>query len=349
MIIVDQPLRRRAPLLRIAMKQIRRRPSGEHRHQLPAEVEGVAHRHIHPLPGLGAMRVTGIPGGEHARSARGRRITGHVVELVGQAVPDLVDRPPHHVFDVEVMRLQNTFCLGDDILDPKPPIRHALVLVELVEFDVKPHQIAALTRQNKNAALALRLDNGLHAKIGEIGHGKHIHHTPCLMRRIPMQFATNGSAHVAACPITADDIIGAHGLDLSRALWVRALKAHRNGIVARCLVNLEVQNPQPIVRFKPCWRILHDVEKEIMHPRLVDEDVRHFGNPVLHVLHAPDPFDLARLVRVRCPESRFIDPVGFTLHRLGKTKCLKHLHGAHVDPVRLPFFHAAHLGFDDHR
>ena len=127
---LHQALGRGAPLAGVAVQQGWVGAAGQHRDQLPAQVEGVAHRHVHALAGLGAVRVAGVAGQHHARRAGGHLVLGHVVELVGQAVADLVDRPPDHLLHVEREGAEDALGLGDDVLGAHAAVGDALVLAQ---------------------------------------------------------------------------------------------------------------------------------------------------------------------------------------------------------------------------
>ena len=89
------------------MQKLRSGRAPEDGGELPPEVPGVGHRHIHPLTGLGAVRVAGIAGDEYMRQPSGRLPGRHVVELVAQTLADLVDRPPADVPQLDAVRLQD--------------------------------------------------------------------------------------------------------------------------------------------------------------------------------------------------------------------------------------------------
>ena len=78
--------------------------------------------------------------GHHRQSRRGRAARcgfgRDIVEPVGQAVPDLVDRPPHHFLHFKAVRRKDAPCLGDDIVDTHPAIGNPFVLGQPVKLDV---------------------------------------------------------------------------------------------------------------------------------------------------------------------------------------------------------------------
>ena len=88
------------------MQKVRCATLAQDRSQFPTKIEAILHRDIHALTGFRAVRVAGIAGDEHARQARSVLLR-HVIELVAQALADLIDRPPGDLFHVELMRLEN--------------------------------------------------------------------------------------------------------------------------------------------------------------------------------------------------------------------------------------------------
>ena len=94
-------------------------------------------------------------------------------------------------------------------------------------------------------------------------------------------------------------------------------------------------------------RFAHDVEKAIMHARLVENDVREFRQPVLDVLHPAAADDVFGLAVVRLPERRLVDPIGLLQHALAEAVGVEHLHGAAGDAVGLAEQQPARLLLDD--
>ena len=86
--------------------------------------------------------------------------------------------------------------------------------VQLVELDIEPDQIAALARDDEDAAVVGGLDQRLEADIGKVGDGQHIHHAPGVVGGIAVQRAADRLAHGAARAVAADDVAGLDGLDL---------------------------------------------------------------------------------------------------------------------------------------
>ena len=123
---IDQLLGDRLPFLGVGVQEFRLGPPPEDGTQLPPEVPGVVHRHVHALAGLGAVRVAGVAGDEHPRQAGGHLRRRHVVELVAQTLADLVHRPPPDVFDLDGVRVQDPVRdLGQLLRGDAPVVEHA--------------------------------------------------------------------------------------------------------------------------------------------------------------------------------------------------------------------------------
>ena len=190
---VDQLLRDRASFVGVGAQELGRGEAAQNGGEFPAEVEGVLHGDVHSLARLGAVGVAGITGDEDAGGDAIGRIVGNVVEPVAQALPDLVDRPPGDLFHVQPVGVEDATGGGDKVLGSDVEARGALVLGELVEFDIDTEHVAALARNDEGAAVVSRLDRRLEADIGKVGDGQDIHHTPCLVGGIAMQRATQGT------------------------------------------------------------------------------------------------------------------------------------------------------------
>jgi hypothetical protein len=89
------------------------------------------------------------------------------------------------------------------------------------------------------------------------------------------------------------------------------------------------------MRLQPRRRFAHNVEIKIVHPRLVQHDMRKLRQPVFGVLHPSAAQDILRLRGVGLPERRLVDPAGFLQHPLAEAEGLEHLHRAAGDAVGL--------------
>ena len=103
---------------------------------------------------------------------------------------------------------------------------------ELVELDIDTDQVAALARNDEDAAFVGRLDQRLEADIGEVGDGEHVHHAPGLIGRVAAKRPTDRLAHGAARAVAADDIAGPDRFDLALMPGIEALEpdGHRVGM-----------------------------------------------------------------------------------------------------------------------
>ncbi len=192
-------------------------------------------------------------------SAAGAAACGHVVEAVGQAVADFIDRPPDHLFHVEGEGGEDALRLVDDMRGVHATVGHALVLAQPVEFDIEPHQMPALARQDHQRALILRAHEGFHPPVGEIGDGQQVDHPSGVVGGVAVQGAADGAAHVRAGAVAADDIIGAD--DFGFAL------AARRGVFQ--LGPLRIVTGDPFGLFQ-AERKISAVSPLVVYPQTVD-------------------------------------------------------------------------------
>ena len=277
----------------------------------------------------------------------------HVVELVAQALADLVDRPPGDLFHVERIGVEDTPGARDHVVDRDIPVGDAFARIELVHLDIDAEQIAALARDDDDAAVLGRLDQAFHTHVREIGCRQHIHHAPGVIGRIATQGAAEGLAHGAARAVAADDIAGADGLglaltlDLARGIDALEPPRHTIGIGIRGRGDLETGKAPRIERRELGRRLAHGVEIAVVHPRLIENDVGKFRQAVFDVLHPAAAHDILGLLVVGLPERGLVDPAGLLEHALAETEGLEHLHSTAGDAVRLPAQDRAVLLFDD--
>ncbi|MGY3292139.1 hypothetical protein ACVWWP_005206 [Bradyrhizobium sp. LM3.6] len=293
--------------------------------------------------------MAGIAGDEDARQTRVDLGLRHVVELVGQALADLVDRPPRDLLHLKCMRLQYPLRLGDHVIGGDVAIGDALAGVELGELDIEADHVAAFARDDQQAAVLRRLDQGFEADVRKIGHRQHVHHAPGMIGGIAVQLAADRFARRAARAVTADDVARLDRLDLALVPRIDPFEPHGHGMVGgtRGRIDLEIEQASAVMRLELGRRFAHDVKKAVMDPRLVEDDVREFRQPVFDVLHPAAADDVFRNPFVRLPERRLVDPASFLQNALAEAEGVEHLHGAAGDAVGLPDQQAPRLLLDD--
>ena len=271
----------------------------------------------------------------------------NVVEPVAQALPDLVNRPPGYLFHIQAVGVEDATGGRDKVLRSNVEARGALVLGELVEFDIDTEHVSALARNDEGAAVVSRLDRRLKADVGKVGNGQNIHHTPCLVGGVAMQRPPKGPAHGAVCAIAADDKAGADRFQLALMPGIKALETDGDGRIRDVRGDSEVEQAAGVIGGEAGRRIVHGIEIEVVHARLIEDDVREFGKPVLNVLNAVGPDQGPATDLVGFPEGKLVDPIGFLHDTIGKAKRLEHLHCAAGDTVGLADQKAAGFLLDD--
>ncbi|EWS62961.1 hypothetical protein Y695_03808 [Hydrogenophaga sp. T4] len=113
-------------------------------------------------------------------------------------------------------------------------------------------------------------------------------------------------------------------------------------------VHRQTHDLPAVVGLQARGRVLHHFEEQLVQPRLVDQDVRHFRAVVGHVLHPADALDVLRVDGVGHPEVGLVHPVGLALDLVGETEGLEHFHGARVDAVGLALDDVGGHALDDH-
>ena len=229
--------------------------------------------------------------------------------------------------------------------------RHPFVLAEFLELDVEADEIAALPRNDQEAALAGRLDRRLDAEVGKVADRQDIHDAPGLVGEVALKRQSERSPHRAARAVAADHEPRLHGLDLPLVRGIEPFepdgdrKGRRRALPVR--FDRKIDQAARIVRLEPRRRIAHDIEIELMHPRLVQDHVRELGQPVFGVLDPGAADDIASPRIIRLPERRLVDPIGLFQHPLAEAERLEHLHRPAGDAVRLAEQQRAGFLFDD--
>ncbi len=116
---------------------------------------------------------------------------------------------------------------------------------------------------------------------------------------------------------------------------------------AAAVSTCKIEQAAGVMRLQPVRRIAHDLKVEIMHARLVQDDVRKLREPVFDILHPAVTNDLVLGRFVRFPECRLVDPIRLLQHTLAEAESLEHLHGPAGNAVGLAEQQRAGLLIDD--
>jgi hypothetical protein len=90
------------------------------------------------------------------------------------------------------------------------------------------------------------------------------------------------------------------------------------------------------VRFEFRGRPAHDVEIEIVHARLVQNDMRELRQAILDVLDPAAADDVPRLLLIGLPECRLIDPASLFHDALAEAEGMEHFYRAQAIPSAWP-------------
>ena len=246
--------------------------------QLPAQIEAVTHRHIHPLTGLRAVRVAGVTRNEN----RGQGSVGIfvcIVEFVGQPLANLVDRPPDRVFHFKFMWPEDLLRGGNQILEADIAVANTFTFAKGFHLDIDAGHIAAFARNDQQGTTASCLYQGLLANIRKVCDSQNIHHAPRLVGGITFQLQPHGTANRAARTITADKIARLHSFTCFAHLsGIRAFDlVDQHGCYRMGVTRGDRQAVQPavIIRLQAMRRTLHHIQIHVMHTRLVQNHMRH--------------------------------------------------------------------------
>ncbi len=311
--------------------------------ELPAEVERVLHRHVHALPGLGAVSVAGVAREEQVRCGIRRGLRRQIIEAIRDPLTDLVDARPGDLLHIDRVGVQNRVrdvCElgGRRLADLRVAGLHH------TEVYVAAHHVAALTRDHQQAALAGGLHDVLGAPVGEVGRGEHVHDAPGVVGRIALQADAESATHVAARAVAADHVLGADG-----ELLALGPPQGRDDRMLRCGVHLVADELHAVICFEPARGLRRVIEQELLHARLVHDHVRELAQPRRSVVDPAAARDLGAVVFGRAPEPHLVDPVGLTDERVGETERLEHLDRAARDAIGLSDLERARPTLDDAR
>ena len=130
-----------------------------------------------------------------------------------------------------------------------------------------------------------RLYQRLQPDVGKVGDRKDIHHAPGLIGRIAAKRPPEALTHSAARTVTTDHVAG---LDVSIrpscSGSIRSILPSPDSPCGRARVDLQIDQAPGIIRLQPVRRIVHDLQIEIVHARLVQDHMRKFGEAVFDIL-----------------------------------------------------------------
>ena len=175
----------------VGVQQLRPGRAAQDGAELPPEVPGVGHRHVHALAGLGAVGVAGVAGDEHARQAGAGLVAGTSSNLSHSRWPiSYTDHQPTS-FTSSVYGCRIRLATVGELLRRDAAVVEHLAVVDLVQLDVEPDEVAALARDDQQVALVGGVDRALEPDVGEVGDGEDVHDAPGLVHRVADQLAAD--------------------------------------------------------------------------------------------------------------------------------------------------------------
>ncbi len=187
------------------------------------------------------------------------------------------------------------------------------------------------------------MDRRLQPDVREIGAGEHVDDAPGVVGEVTTRHSADGVPNAAARAIASNNIFGS---DLFLFLGRHVLQRDDHGVVTAGLDRQSDKIPA-VVGDKPRRRFEHGVFEIRQHTRLIDDQVRKFGQAVSGILHAPGSDDFRSIVGRRTPESRLVHPVGFAHESLAQAEGVEHFNRAAGDPVRLADLQRTLAAIDD--
>ena len=185
-----------------------------------------------------------------------------------------------------------------------------------------------------------RLDQALATYVGEIDVRENIHHAPGMIGGIAFEFETDRGTNGTARAIASDNIMCMNGFGSSAG----PIESNNQTAIRR---RFHRNKTASIIGEDVCRRFAHAVKIEIMHTRLVENDMRKFRQPVFDILHPSIADNVFRRRVVRLPERHLVDPAGFPQNALAEAEGVKHLHRAAGDSIGLAPPKRAILLLDD--
>ena len=153
---VDQFLGDGPPFRGVSVQKRWRAPLAQDGDDLPSEIECILHGDVHALPRLRTMGVAGIASDEYAGQPRRDLFLRHVIKLVGQPLPNLINRPPGDLLHLERIGMENPLRFRDEFIDGDIAACDPFADFEFGELDIEADEVAAFPRDDNDAALTER-------------------------------------------------------------------------------------------------------------------------------------------------------------------------------------------------
>ena len=192
------------------------------------------------------------------------------------------------------------------------------------------------------------LDRALGPEIREVGLCEEVDHAPGVHRRLADQLAADRLPDVAAGAVASHDVLGADAplFALARSRGVAHVDPH--GVVAAA-GHLEAQELDAVVRHRPRGGLGRELGEVVLHPSLVEQEVRELAGAGRVVGHEGRAHDVLRVAGVRLPEGHRVDPVGLLDQPVGEPEGLEGLDASGLEAVCLSHLEPVGASLDQAR
>ena len=302
--------------------------------ELPTEVECVLHRHVHALAGLSGVGVAGVAEDEDARHLLPGFLDWDIVEAVGHAVADLVNRPPGNVLHLDRVWVEDLVGVANDLFERGLADLAVVVRSGFAEVDVHARHRATFAWNVEDRAAIVGLDRTLGTPVWEVSFNDGVDDTPRVCGLLAYAGCADVAADLRTRTVGADEVLGAHRELFASLLAERVPQVHEQwvflGVVAF------VGNVfDAVVRLHAGWLVAHELAEVLHNARLVDDQVRELGDTVWVVRGECRADDVLWVFWVRLPERHFAEVEGLVDHAVCESEGLERFDGASLDAVCL--------------
>ena len=174
------------------------------------------------------------------------------------------------------------------------------------------------------------------ADIGEVGVREHVHDAPGVIGLVTGHRATDRLAHARTGTVAADDITGANGAFLTRALAGGIADGDADWMLRRrVLVDREIDELDAVVGLDAPGGLLGELSEVVEDTSLVDDEVWELADSGLVILRPSRADDVLGVLRVRVPEGHVDDVITLADDLLGESERLERLDRACLNAVGL--------------